>query len=75
MGTAIIINEGEIEIQDNTSGLWIWECEWMSNKIQFLYECGLTLYALHMFYRYQPTAFFLLLVIIQYFNFSFCCTF
>lgn len=27
MGTGIIINEGGIEIQDNTSGLWIWECE------------------------------------------------
>ena len=42
------INEGGIGIQDNTSGVWIWECEWTSNKIQVLYKCGLTLQVLHM---------------------------
>lgn len=66
MGTGIIINEGGIEIQDYTSGLWIWECEWMSNKMQVLYECGLTLPALHIFHHHQPNAFSLLLVIIQF---------
>ena len=52
MGTGIIINEVRIEIQDNTSGMLIWECEWMSNKMQVLYECGLILHALHMFHHH-----------------------
>ena len=42
------INEGGIGIQDNTSGMWIWECEWMCNKMQVLCKCGLALHVLHM---------------------------
>ena len=66
MGTGIIMNKGGIGIQDNTSGLWIWECEWMSTKMQVLYECVLTVHVLYMFHHHQPTAFSILLVIIQF---------
>ena len=63
------INEGGIGIQDNTSGMWIWECEWMCNKMQVLCKCGLALHVLQFcicYYHHQPTAFSFLLVIIQF---------